>query len=129
MVQSLRQAFPIAEADPTVVRALAGELGLKQPGAVFVVGLPRSGSTLIEQILASHPQVFGAGAHCRSDTGFDKGLANTRGRLRICPGNVRAAPQGFPKAKGSEQISWGIPLFCHLAPKSRGQSRGIPREL
>jgi hypothetical protein len=28
---------------------------------VFVVGLPRSGTTLIEQILASHPQVFGAG--------------------------------------------------------------------
>ncbi|HEX3999516.1 MAG TPA: tetratricopeptide repeat protein [Pirellulales bacterium] len=28
---------------------------------VFVVGLPRSGTTLVEQILASHPQVFGAG--------------------------------------------------------------------
>src|SRR6266850_1723019 len=28
---------------------------------VFIVGLPRSGTTLIEQILASHPRVFGAG--------------------------------------------------------------------
>ena len=28
---------------------------------VFVVGMPRSGSTLVEQILASHPSVFGAG--------------------------------------------------------------------
>jgi tetratricopeptide (TPR) repeat protein len=28
---------------------------------VFVVGLPRSGTTLIEQILASHGEVFGAG--------------------------------------------------------------------
>jgi Flp pilus assembly protein TadD len=28
---------------------------------VFVVGMPRSGSTLIEQILASHPQIHGAG--------------------------------------------------------------------
>lgn len=28
---------------------------------IFVVGMPRSGSTLIEQILASHPQVHGAG--------------------------------------------------------------------
>jgi tetratricopeptide (TPR) repeat protein len=28
---------------------------------VFIVGMPRSGSTLVEQILSSHPQVFGAG--------------------------------------------------------------------
>jgi tetratricopeptide (TPR) repeat protein len=28
---------------------------------VFIVGMPRSGSTLAEQILASHPQVHGAG--------------------------------------------------------------------
>jgi tetratricopeptide (TPR) repeat protein len=29
--------------------------------AVFIVGMPRSGTTLIEQILASHSKVFGAG--------------------------------------------------------------------
>ena len=28
---------------------------------IFIVGLPRSGTTLIEQILASHPQVYGGG--------------------------------------------------------------------
>jgi tetratricopeptide (TPR) repeat protein len=28
---------------------------------VFVIGLPRSGTTLVEQVLASHSQVFGAG--------------------------------------------------------------------
>jgi tetratricopeptide (TPR) repeat protein len=28
---------------------------------VFIVGLPRSGTSLTEQVLASHPQVFGAG--------------------------------------------------------------------
>lgn len=28
---------------------------------LFIVGMPRSGTSLIEQILASHPQVFGAG--------------------------------------------------------------------
>ena len=35
--------------------------GDQSPLPVFVVGMPRSGTTLIEQILASHPNVFGAG--------------------------------------------------------------------
>jgi tetratricopeptide (TPR) repeat protein len=35
--------------------------GLESELPVFVVGLPRSGTTLIEQILAGHRQVFGAG--------------------------------------------------------------------
>ncbi len=33
--------------------------GHESPAAIFIVGLPRSGSTLIEQILASHSQVEG----------------------------------------------------------------------
>jgi len=28
---------------------------------VFIIGMPRSGSTLVEQIVSSHPQAFGAG--------------------------------------------------------------------
>lgn len=28
---------------------------------IFIIGMPRSGTTLVEQILASHPLVFGAG--------------------------------------------------------------------
>lgn len=35
--------------------------GLDTEVPVFVVGMPRSGTTLVEQILASHPQVHGAG--------------------------------------------------------------------
>lgn len=31
------------------------------PAPVFIIGMPRSGSTLIEQILAAHPLVFAAG--------------------------------------------------------------------
>ncbi len=31
------------------------------PKPVYVVGMPRSGTSLVEQILASHPAVFGAG--------------------------------------------------------------------
>jgi len=35
--------------------------GNASPVPVFVLGMPRSGTTLIEQILASHPQIHGAG--------------------------------------------------------------------
>ena len=35
--------------------------GIDSQRPVFIVGMPRSGSTLVEQILASHPQVAGLG--------------------------------------------------------------------
>ena len=37
--------------------------GLGHPSCVplFILGMPRSGTTLVEQILASHPQVYGGG--------------------------------------------------------------------
>lgn len=35
--------------------------GCEARDAIFIVGMPRSGSTLIEQILASHPQIEGLG--------------------------------------------------------------------
>jgi tetratricopeptide (TPR) repeat protein len=38
---------------------LKAGLGCPDPAPIFVVGLPRSGSTLIEQIIASHSQVDG----------------------------------------------------------------------
>ncbi|HET7412979.1 MAG TPA: sulfotransferase [Pararhizobium sp.] len=38
-----------------------GDVGCKDRTPIFIVGMPRSGTTLVEQILASHPQVFGPG--------------------------------------------------------------------
>jgi hypothetical protein len=39
--------------------AQRAEFGAPAPDPIFIVGLPRAGSTLIEQILASHPSVEG----------------------------------------------------------------------
>jgi len=46
--------------DRPTIDAKAGA-GYRSPVPVFIVGMPRSGTTLIEQILASHPSVRGAG--------------------------------------------------------------------
>lgn len=35
--------------------------GCEDETPIFILGMPRSGTTLVEQILASHPQVYGAG--------------------------------------------------------------------
>jgi len=48
--------------------------GLDDERPVFIVGMPRSGSTLVEQILSSHPDVYGAGEV--------KYLARALGQLR-----------------------------------------------
>jgi tetratricopeptide (TPR) repeat protein len=37
------------------------DIGVDSERPIFIVGLPRSGTTLTEQVLASHSQVFGAG--------------------------------------------------------------------
>ncbi|KXU91063.1 hypothetical protein CI15_00230 [Paraburkholderia monticola] len=62
--------------------ALAAVRGLGDPSAapIFIVGMPRSGSTLIEQILASHPRVSGMGER----TEFGEALVHC---LRRDPGD------------------------------------------
>jgi tetratricopeptide (TPR) repeat protein len=51
----IREAFT-----KDVLRTRSGA-GHRSETPVFVVGMPRSGTSLIEQILASHPRVYGAG--------------------------------------------------------------------
>lgn len=52
---------------------------------IFVIGMPRSGTTLVEQILSSHPSVFGAGESPLLDR-----------MARTYPGDGRP-PFGYPK--------------------------------
>ena len=54
----------IEQISATFTPALLERLGDKGPTSsmpIFIVGMPRSGSTLVEQILASHPAIHGAG--------------------------------------------------------------------
>ncbi len=46
--------------------------GLPTETPVFIVGMPRSGTTLLEQILGSHPQMFGAGELSAAKDTIDK---------------------------------------------------------
>ncbi len=46
--------------DDELIRAMAGS-GNPSDVPVFILGMPRSGTTLIEQMLASHPKVFAVG--------------------------------------------------------------------
>jgi len=76
-----------ARVDGLIARHAVRALNEAQPGhcapaerAVFVIGMPRSGTSLTEQILASHPAVFGAGeltyweaASARLDAATDAG--------------------------------------------------------
>ncbi|WP_244423159.1 sulfotransferase [Bradyrhizobium sp. ORS 375] len=59
--QSLRQIERIrAVFSKEVLQARAGH-GDASRAPVFIIGMPRSGTSLVEQILASHPAVHGAG--------------------------------------------------------------------
>lgn len=47
--------------DAETLSRLSGKGAVGDIIPVFIVGMPRSGTTLLEQVLASHPEVFGAG--------------------------------------------------------------------
>jgi len=65
------QDFNISNYEKVILRCLKifdknffaerSHCGVDSEEPIFIVGMPRSGTTLVEQILASHPQVFGAG--------------------------------------------------------------------
>jgi tetratricopeptide (TPR) repeat protein len=65
-VERLRVTF-----DPAFFPRTAG-FGVASERPVFIVGLPRSGTTLTEQVLARHSQVFGAGELRLARDGFEQ---------------------------------------------------------
>jgi tetratricopeptide (TPR) repeat protein len=54
-IAAIRQAFGPDSC------AVPGDAGVADETPIFIVGMPRSGSSLVEQILAAHPHVHGGG--------------------------------------------------------------------
>jgi tetratricopeptide (TPR) repeat protein len=97
--------------DVFVAEMLRDKSGLGDPSAapIFIVGMPRSGTTLIEQILASHPKVFGAGEL--------REMANLAGRIGGAEG--AAFPEAVPGLSGEELHRIGaqyVQAVTRLAP-------------
>lgn len=61
-ISATRQRFErIREVFSPEFFARCADAGAEDQTPVFIIGMPRSGTSLVEQILASHPAVFGAG--------------------------------------------------------------------
>jgi predicted Zn-dependent protease len=79
--------------DETFFAARSGG-GETAPDPIFIVGLPRSGSTLVEQILASHSQVEGT-MELSDLQNLTRGLGGGIAYLEALPDLDRAARQGL----------------------------------
>jgi tetratricopeptide (TPR) repeat protein len=82
---------------------------------IFIVGMPRTGTTLIERILSSHPDVFAAGEL----TNFSlmlKRMARTRSPLVLDPETLHAARGIDPAQLGNSYVESTRPRTGH-APR------------
>ena len=73
---------------------------------VFIIGMPRSGSTLVEQILASHPQVFGGNELTR----FHKAAQG----IRTTPGGSTTFPERVSGMTGEDYRDLGTRYLAEI---------------
>jgi hypothetical protein len=93
--------------------------GLREHGAgepsnlpIFIVGMPRSGTTLIEQILASHPQVIGAGE---------------LNALRNAAERLGPLPEAFAGLTPQAATQVGRDYLAHVTPLARGRAHVVDK--
>jgi tetratricopeptide (TPR) repeat protein len=89
--------------------AFANPDALRGPGCdaaapIFVIGMPRTGTTLVDRILSSHPDVMSAGELQAMPVAVKK-LAATRSRLVIDPETVLASASQDPRAIGEAYLA------------------------
>src|SRR5690606_33135980 len=71
---------------------------------IFVVGMPRTGTTLVDRILSSHPDVGSAGELQAMPLAV-KQLARTSSRLVIDPDTIAASGNIDPSAIGETYLT------------------------
>ena len=95
------------------------QAGIVSDRPVFIVGMPRSGTSLVEQILASHPDVFGAGELMYVAGGIKLSSAEVGGR-RQWKLRVRDRDRAFIQAAARRyltQLSELDPLAARVTDK------------
>ncbi|MFM9863896.1 MAG: tetratricopeptide repeat protein [Micropepsaceae bacterium] len=109
LFERIRETFT-----PELVSAKAGS-GFATQKPIFVLGMPRSGTTLVEQILASHSRVTGAGEL--------KDMSDTINLVRSSDGNQAAYPEFMPVLSPQELAKIGEVYAAKLDRHAPGAER------
>jgi tetratricopeptide (TPR) repeat protein len=88
----------------TDAKSLASGAGNDDAAPIFVVGMPRTGTTLVDRILSSHPDVESAGELQAMPLAV-KQLAGTPSRLIIDPATIAASGDVDPGAIGAAYLT------------------------
>ena len=112
-LQAIQAAFT-----PELMQAKAGK-GDRSELPVFIVGMPRSGTTLIEQILASHPGVFAAGETAALPEAVAAQVAAGGRPLTFPAGVARLSAKGFGEigARYAARLSAAAPDASRVVDK------------
>jgi hypothetical protein len=89
---------------------------------VFIVGMPRSGSSLLEQILSSHSRVFGAG----EIDALQKAVARS---LAVAPGTLRSFSEMVSTVSPDELRRLGRHYIDCVAALAPGADRIVDKML
>lgn len=82
--------------------------GLDDPAPIFVIGMPRTGTTLVDRILSSHPDVGSAGELQAMPLAV-KEAAATRSRVVVDAETIRASLHAGARALGERYMERAAP--------------------
>jgi tetratricopeptide (TPR) repeat protein len=102
---------------PELIASKSGG-GVSTSRPIFIIGMPRSGSTLIEQILASHPAIEGAG----EVQALTQALTEARNEMPDPQENQKPYPDFIPFIQQRTIKSFAekyLALLAELAPQGR----------